>query len=356
LGRTLKSNPNFSAMKLIMMTSMDRSGDAQYFADLGFDGYFPKPVTTSDLFDALLVIAKGGDVLTQAKPLVTEHFVRSLSEASERSDQNKWPKNTRLLLAEDNQINQQVAKDIIENLGLTLDIAGNGLEALHTLRLAEKEDCFSLVLMDCQMPEMDGYEASRAIRDGKAGKNYQNIPIIAMTANAMKGDRENCLDAGMSDYMSKPVEPEVVEQLLKKWLLAPQSTMNVITGEKLTEQFEKAWDQTSVLKRLGGKTERLCKLAIMYLDSMPAVFQTLQQAIVNRNYQEVSNKAHEIKGTAANLGADRVRKFCEDTERAAKDKNDILMDRSYADLYGGHEEFVAEIKNYLSSPPPKINT
>ncbi len=120
----------------------------------------------------------------------------------------------KILLVEDNEINQFVVEDMILDFGLEIDICSNGVEALNAL----KKDAYALVLMDCQMPEMDGYEATQRIRNGEAGEGCEKIPIIAMTANALQGDKEKCLNAGMDDYIPKPLEETVVRDTLAKWL------------------------------------------------------------------------------------------------------------------------------------------
>ena len=122
-----------------------------------------------------------------------------------------------MLLVEDNPVNQMVAKVLLKNLELEADVVANGVEALEALREAQDRRPYTAVLMDCQMPEMDGYEASRQIRAGQGGN--RNIPIIAMTANAMKGDREKCLDAGMNDYLAKPIRAGTLADVLAKWLI-----------------------------------------------------------------------------------------------------------------------------------------
>jgi len=222
LGKKLSKDDRFSKMKLVMMTSMGHQGEARYFAELGFSAYFPKPATTSDLFDALSVVVDGGKALQQAEPLVTKHYLKTLS----RSDQQTLPKfkedsfgNTRILLVEDNHVNQLVATGILKQHGFKMvDVAANGLEAITSLQQAPEDMPYSVVLMDCQMPEMDGYEASRQIRAGKADERNISIPIIAMTANAMQGDREKCLESGMNDYLAKPVEPGLMVEKILQWL------------------------------------------------------------------------------------------------------------------------------------------
>nr|WP_269801140.1 response regulator [Colwellia sp. 75C3] len=223
LAVLLKKDKRFNKIKLVMMTSMVSRGDAQYFADLGFSAYFPKPATTSDLFNALQVVAENGQVLQQAQPLVMHHYLQGLKTEDQKNDIQEitWPENTHILLVEDNRINQEVAKGVLKNFNLIIDVAANGLESLSALQLSSKKRPYNLIIMDCQMPEMDGYEATRQIRDGAAGERYKNIPIVAMTANAMQGDKEKCIEAGMNDYLTKPIDPKKIYVFLKKWLATP---------------------------------------------------------------------------------------------------------------------------------------
>lgn len=138
-----------------------------------------------------------------------------------------WPIGTRILLVEDTITNQLVANGMLEILGLCADVAGNGVEALKAIRTSDAAHPYTIILMDCQMPEMDGYEATRAIRHGKAGEDNKKLPVIAMTANAMQGDREKCIDAGMDDYISKPIDLFVLKALLVKWILEKSNTQAV---------------------------------------------------------------------------------------------------------------------------------
>ena len=220
LGEHIKANEHLKAMKLIMMTSMCHKGDAKFFANLGFDGYFPKPATTFDLFAALSIVVEDGEALKGAKPLVTTHYIKSLkAQSALKPEEISWGEGIRILLAEDNRVNQIVAQSMLAKLNLThIDIAANGEEVIQNLLNTTRETKYTAILMDCQMPEMDGYEASQAVRNGKAGELYKDIPIIAMTANAMVGDKDKCLEAGMDDYISKPIKPEVLFERLLQWL------------------------------------------------------------------------------------------------------------------------------------------
>jgi len=148
-------------------------------------------------------------------PVITiKEDVSSTEEAIE------WPPNSRILMVEDNHINQLVAQNLLEVMGLDYAIANDGLEALEVLNQASELPPFSLILMDCQMPKMDGYQATKEIREGHAGDYYKNTTIIALTANAMKGDREKCLKQGMNDYLAKPIDPDSFQKILKKWLIS----------------------------------------------------------------------------------------------------------------------------------------
>jgi CheY-like chemotaxis protein len=206
LGRTIREDARWDHTKMIMMTSMSERGDAQYFADLGFAAYFPKPATTSDLFDALAIVLDDGEALQQAQPLLTRHHIHSIRE-------HTAPLQGRILLAEDNTINQEVALGVLADMGLNADVAANGLEVLEALRLAPEPTLYDLILMDCQMPEMDGYAATEAIRRGDAGPHYSELTIIAMTANAMKGDKEKCIASGMNNYLTKPIDGYALEKV-----------------------------------------------------------------------------------------------------------------------------------------------
>jgi len=211
LGEKLKKL--YPGMKLVMMTSLGSRGDAQKFKKIGFSAFFPKPCTTRELFQALNVLIDDAEAFHDSDDFITSDTLHAMSE------ENIWPKTTRILLVEDNLTNQLVANGILETFNLEADVANNGEEALHSLKEALKTQVYSLVLMDCQMPTLDGYDATQAIRRGEAGEENRSIPIIAMTANAMQGDKEKCINVGMDDYLSKPINPQELQALLKQWLL-----------------------------------------------------------------------------------------------------------------------------------------
>ncbi|WP_372768583.1 PAS domain-containing protein [Pseudoalteromonas sp.] len=211
LAKELQTDSELSNIKLIMMTSMQNKGDAQYFADIGFSGYFPKPATGAHLLAALQIIVDNGEPLKQAQPLQTRHYINELSAPENNLKDLVLPK-LNILLVEDNKVNQLVAKGILAKLNQQCELAENGLEALAKLKQAKTP--FDVIFMDIQMPEMDGYQTTQAIRQGQASEQHKNTTIIAMTANAMLGDKEKCLNAGMNEYISKPISIDDVESTL----------------------------------------------------------------------------------------------------------------------------------------------
>jgi len=223
LAQTLKAERRFNSMKLIVMTASGSQNEGQDFLALGANGYFSKPVTTSDLFDALVVLNEDQDASPQSGQQVSSDSLKSSnSNKGAIGSPHIWAKNARILLVEDNEINQLVTEGILNAMGLQVDIVDNGLKALECLQQTPKDLPYHLIIMDCQMPEMDGYETSREICSGRAGEQNKSIPIVAMTANAMEGEREKCFDAGMADFLPKPIEPEDVLAMLQKWLPTEQ--------------------------------------------------------------------------------------------------------------------------------------
>ena len=233
--------------------------------------------------------------------------------------------NARILLAEDNLINQQVAMSIIGMLGLNADIASNGQEALEAIQLQR----YDLVLMDVQMPLMDGLEATRQIRAlEQKTKIEKRIPIIAMTANAMRGDREGCLAAGMDDYVSKPIDPSLLGQILQRWLpeacrsTMPKSLAEAQNAASKSSQEPQRSDPTSILdmesltQRMGSR-EATISLLERVVEYVPSIFQALAGSIESGDAKSIEEQAHLIKGMSGNIDARTVHKLAVDLEKAA---------------------------------------
>jgi signal transduction histidine kinase/CheY-like chemotaxis protein len=205
LGQKIKQDSDLKNTILVLMTSMGRRGDAKRLEKIGFAAYLTKPIRQSKLYDCLATVTGIQEKAAEERPvaIVTRH---SIAEDQKRR--------VRILLAEDNIINQKVALSILGKLGYSADAVANGKEAVNALEMIP----YDIVLMDCQMPEMDGYESTGEIRNPESKVLDHMVPVIAMTANAMQGDREKCLEAGMDDYLTKPVKPQELFDMLEKWI------------------------------------------------------------------------------------------------------------------------------------------
>ena len=203
LGKKIKADEKISSTLLIMLTSYGERGDASHVKTIGFSAYLPKPVNPSKLYNSLHMVLSHTmeNSMKECHDLITKH---SIAESKLCKD--------RILLVEDNITNQKVAMTMLIRLGYRADVVANGKEALRSLETHP----YDLVLMDVHMPEMNGFEATHAIRDPNSKALSHNIPIVAMTANAMKGDREKCLEAGMNDYVSKPFQSKDLAQVIER--------------------------------------------------------------------------------------------------------------------------------------------
>ncbi len=203
LGKRIKENPLLRDISMVMLTSQGLRGEASRMKEIGFAAYLTKPIRRSQLYDCLITIFsnKQQKDIEKTIPIITKH---SISDARKSR--------VRILIVEDNIVNQKIALRMIEKFGFRGDVAANGKEAISALEKFR----YDVVLMDVQMPVMDGFEATRRIRDNRSNVIDRNIPIIAMTAHAMKGDRERCIAAGMNDYTSKPVQPQELLNVIEK--------------------------------------------------------------------------------------------------------------------------------------------
>lgn len=242
LAATIHKNPVWSSISLLLMSNQTNPGDARSSEQLGFSGYFPKPINIDELCAAMQLLKNKGQL--PLPELLTRHNIKSWQDEQEPVLNNGH----RLLLVEDNKVNQEVARLLLQDMGYTVDIASNGQEALSQLQRFHQ---YPLILMDCQMPIMDGYQTSQNIRLGAAGDHYRSIPIIALTANAMKGDKDRCLAAGMNDYLSKPLAADILRSKLHLWLEQPSQPQHE-TGEG--DAIEASAIESSAIKANAIKT------------------------------------------------------------------------------------------------------
>jgi len=218
LARTIAADPRFGSPTLVVLAQGGRRGDAAMFHEAGFAAYLSRPVRISTLANALIEIRSrrragtAGDLITRHSLAETPRDPSTSAPSSSDTTGGMGPPGARVLVVEDNIVNQRVAVRMFQKLGCRTDVAANGVEAVSMVRGFP----YDLVVMDCQMPEMDGYEATGMIRRMEEGEDSR-IPIIAMTANAMAGDRERCLETGMDDYVSKPIRLDDLRRLLDRW-------------------------------------------------------------------------------------------------------------------------------------------
>ena len=334
-GSLVRADGRFGALRMLMLTSLGIRGDARKFAEAGFSGYLNKPVRQHDLRDVLSFILTGDADAPGA--IVTRHTVRDALSGFDGSG-------ARILLAEDNITNQHVALGILKKFGLRADAVADGEEALAALSAVP----YDLVLMDCQMPRMDGYEAARRVRMMEGA--VRDVPIIAMTASAMAGDREKCLEAGMNDYVPKPVSPGVLAGALKKWLPSrgerggareASSKESAANGSPVLQSKEqnaesRPWNREAFLERLRGDHELAAEIVGDYLSEIPKEIDALREALATGDAEAGERCAHSVKGVSASVGGERVRDVAFRMERAAA-AGDLEMAR--ASLPRLEEEF-----------------
>ena len=264
---------------LLMLTSGGQPGEARRCRQLGIAAYLPKPVLKADLMAAILTtLGRRQGEMTASPALVTRHTLRESA------------RKLRILVAEDNAVNQALIIRVLQKMGHATVLAQTGKEAL-ALATAEK---FDLVFMDVQMPEMDGLDATAAIRESE--KNTKtHLPIFAMTAHAMKGDRELCLDAGMDGYIAKPVRFSDIEQALASLTGPP--------GTQVEAAYSLSWNKAEALRRIEGDEELLQEMCQLFLEESPKLLQKLQQAVAAGDADAIVRAAHSLKGESSCLSA-----------------------------------------------------
>jgi polar amino acid transport system substrate-binding protein len=314
LAAAVRANSQFDGMRMVMMTAHDRDTLCDRASKMGFVDCLAKPVQQSRLFESL---SDNPEALVQASK-------RGHIEGNRLSTPNPSNDETNrrlILLAEDNLINQKVAQLQINKLGYALHIVNNGQEALETLT-GPSGHIYSAVFMDCQMPVMDGFKSTMAIRIAEAQSSRARMPIIAMTANAMQGDRERCIEAGMDDYVSKPIAPAELAKALERWagspvLRTPEATaVQVDSFAPATELAAKVIDFDRLEEMFGDDPALIQTLFDMYVSSTTTLLKKLEGAIAACDGAAVIALSHETKGSSINLGMDRMAQICGQLEDA----------------------------------------
>jgi len=277
LAAKIQLNHDLPASTVMMLTSGGQRGDAARCREVGISAYLTKPVRQFELREAILNVLGMKKNNEQEPKLVTRHSLR------------EGRRHLRVLLAEDNAINRELAVRLLAKRGHTVVVAENGKQAVAAVESEE----FDVVLMDVQMPEMDGFEATAAIRQAEQ-LNGKHMPIVAMTAHAMKGDRERCLAAGMDAYVSKPIQ---FEELLE----VTESFSDSITAS--ASQADKAWDRDVALARVGGDEVLLADLARIFCEQSPRLLAAVQQAIAKKDVVGLKRASHSLRSAIATFSA-----------------------------------------------------
>jgi two-component system sensor histidine kinase/response regulator len=314
LAREIKRNPSNAKIKLVLMTSMAQRGQAARSEDVGIAAYLTKPVRQSQLYDCLATVMGS---LPDGSPQVAERMsqivtVHSLKEAKDR-------RRPRVLLAEDNPTNQKAAVRMLEKLGYQVDVAVNGLEAVAACRDIE----YGFVLMDSHMPEMDGLTAAREIRKFELAHGRTIVPIIALTANAMQGDREKCLAAGMTDYLSKPFKVVQLREVLDR-----SAHRSASVHDPAVQDVSHANQESAIDSRVfdeyreggegGGANDFVLELIDQYLVDSASRMTILKDAIALRDASGLEHVAHSLNGSSSAVGANRMAGMCEELEILAR--------------------------------------
>ncbi len=298
---------------VIMVTAFDREDVSWQTEYIGVTSFLIKPVTQSLLFDTIMEVF-GREVDKASR----DHIARS--EKTEAEEIIKW---TRILLVEDNSINRQVAMELLENAGVMVDAASNGKEAIHTLEKFE----YDAVLMDVQMPEMDGYEATELIR---CDPLYKELPIIAMTAHAMTGDREKCLESGMNDYLTKPIDTGQLFSTLAKWIKPkerkpdknmPKRRIPAKHTDELLPDNLPGIDIEAAMKRLENNAGLYKKLLKEFKRDYAGAADKIRDALEKGEKNTALRLAHTLKGVGGNISAPELQEAASKLEMGIKHRN-----------------------------------
>jgi PAS domain S-box-containing protein len=328
LARAISGRPEWAHVRLVLLTSLGRRGDAKAAREAGVAAYLTKPIREAQLYESLVAAldashpVRAGESSAHRGSLVTRHTVAEAKARGER----------RILLAEDNVVNQKVAVRLFERLGYRVDVVANGREAVDAVARTH----YDLVFMDGQMPEMDGFEATQHIREnearhrslatgeesasspltnGRAPRTAHHVPIVAMTANVMEGDRERCLAAGMDDYVSKPITLDALAGAIERHLPADAAQhARLASNESAIDPLIFAG-----LRELAGEEapDFLPSLIAHFLSDVPDSVNKMRDAFATADMDELARLAHRLKGGASNVGALGLAELCDRAQRHA---------------------------------------
>jgi PAS domain S-box-containing protein len=308
----IASNSELQGLPVLLMIPLGQEVNANSEGWREFAGHITKPVWESSLRNALSTVLRERSA---------KHPLPATS-ASEVPSAHAPGLDARILVVEDNPTNQMVAVAILQKLGYRAEVAGNGIEAIKLLQRSE----FDLVLMDCEMPIMDGYQTSRIIRRQMIGTGNPKVPIIALTAHAMQGDREKCIAAEMNDYVAKPIEPDSLAEILAKWIRtrSPISELQMVGDDAKAmperasfEGIEHIFNEKELVARVCGGADLARKITMGFLGDVPGQLLKLRERVDQNDAARVSAQAHSLAGACATVSAPALLEQCRRIQTAA---------------------------------------
>ena len=325
VAERIKQTPEFASATIMMLSSAAQSGDTARYRELGIAAYLTKPIKQSDLLDAIMTALGTPTEDEDKSPQVTRHLLR---ESGRRLN---------ILLAEDNIVNQKMAVRMLEKRGHTVVIASDGRETLATL----EQQQFDVVLMDVQMPQMDGFEVTASIRE-KEKATGAHIPIVAMTAYAMKGDRERCLEAGMDGYVGKPIKAQELFDAIESLV---GTSAEAETSAETEQHTDEVFDRDATLARVDGDLEFLMELVELFLEDSPKLLSRIRDAVARGDSKALERAAHTLKGSVGNFDAKATFEAALKLENMGRNEDLSNAEEAYSAL----EEELERLKPALES-------
>jgi CheY-like chemotaxis protein/HPt (histidine-containing phosphotransfer) domain-containing protein len=336
LAATIRQNPTLDATFCVIMPNHGKRGDSQRCHELRINGYLIKPIIYAELYEMLCAIPGAGEHGAAVGP-VTRHTVLE--------NRNRLS----ILVADDVIINQELIMAILTRCGHTVTVANNGEEAVSIWH--QNSAAFDIIFMDIQMPVMDGLQATRTIREREHGSG-KHIPIVALTAYAMKGDIDRCLDAGMDDYISKPFKSEQVQQALQRLCAENRHAQQHvdICGNDHEPQADipemMTFNEPLLVERLGGEEELVPKFIAMFHKGMAENLLKIAEALASANYEAMKAIAHAMKGSAANIAAEKLSAIAAEMELGSRNE-DLAKVRDLQDeLQAEYDRFKSVTEQY----------
>lgn len=338
-ARAIRSDSDLNGIILVLMTSMGQRGDAARMANAGFAAYLSRPIRQAELRECIERLCQAQASGSQIG-IVTRHTLAEGRGPIEERSPMLPEVQARVLVAEDNYVNQQVAVEILKSLGCSVHLAADGVEAVEMAQV----DRYDVIFMDCQMPRLDGYGATGEIR--RVEGESRHTPIVAMTASVSTADRERCLQAGMDDYIGKPIDPVTLLDILKRWTSVGEHPSEVARWGGPQRGTPKTFDLGQAQWVTGGRVEMLKKLIDVFLSSIPKRIDELRDAFLASDLGEVKRLSHSLKGAGASIGAMRFSRTAADIEAASDGPDPRRAHRLFEELesnFGALKETLAAI-------------